>query len=80
MSSEWIDLSALWKIVVVGLLAGAGLPALYAVGIRALATGEQPGDERIWAGSKPGLGVAALCLAIVLAAIGYGIYLIVSSS
>ena len=34
---SWINLSALWKIVVYGLLAGAGLPALFAVGLRALA-------------------------------------------
>jgi hypothetical protein len=33
---SWIDLNALWKIVVVGLLMGAGLPALFAVGLRAL--------------------------------------------
>ncbi len=32
----WIDLHALWQIVVVGLLAGAGLPALFAVGLGAL--------------------------------------------
>ncbi len=80
MSHSWVNLGALWRILVVGLLAGAGLPAIYAVGIRALATGEQPGDERVWAGSRPGLAAAAVCLAVVLAAIGYGIYLIVSSS
>ena len=41
---SWINLSALWKIVVFGLIAGAGLPALFAVGLRAgrrgLAAGE----------------------------------------
>src|ERR1700689_3300995 len=34
---SWINLTALWKIVVFGLLAGAGLPALFAIGLRALA-------------------------------------------
>ena len=34
--NSWIDLHALWQIVVVGLLAGAGLPALFAVGLVAL--------------------------------------------
>ncbi len=34
---SWINLTALWKIVVYGLIAGAGLPALFAVGLRALA-------------------------------------------
>jgi hypothetical protein len=31
--NTWINLNALWKIVVVGLLTGAGLPALFAVGL-----------------------------------------------
>ena len=34
---SWINYKALWKIVVYGLIAGAGLPALFAVGLRALA-------------------------------------------
>lgn len=34
--NSWINLTALWKIVVVGLAAGAGLPALFALGLRAL--------------------------------------------
>ncbi|ACU74307.1 conserved hypothetical protein [Catenulispora acidiphila DSM 44928] len=34
--NSWINLTALWKIVVIGLLAGAGLPALFALGLRAL--------------------------------------------
>ena len=29
--NSWINLTALWKIVVIGLLAGAGLPALFAM-------------------------------------------------
>lgn len=40
---SWINLSAIWKIVVYGLLAGAGLPALFAVGIVALS---RPGRAR----------------------------------
>lgn len=70
---KWINLTAIWQILVVGLLAGAGLPALVAVGLRALAA---PGDVTV--GPSPArFAVAALCFAIVLAAIGYGIYLIV---
>jgi hypothetical protein len=40
---SWIDLTALWQIVVVGLLAGAGLPALFAVGLKLLSL---PGSDR----------------------------------
>ena len=73
---KWINLTAIWQILVVGLLAGAGLPALVAVGLRVLSPGSG-------AGSGPGsvavgrYGAALSCFAIVLAAIGYGIYLIV---
>jgi hypothetical protein len=70
---KWINLTAIWQILVVGLLAGAGLPALVAIGLRALAT---PGDVTVAPGPAR-VTVAALCFAIVLAAIGYGIYLIV---
>ena len=36
---SWINLSAIWKIVVFGLIAGAGLPALFAVGMYSLSKG-----------------------------------------
>jgi hypothetical protein len=90
--TSWINLTALWQIVVVGLLAGAGLPAVFAIGLRALAIGnpvlqttgtgsEASADSDHVSGGNPlGIAVAGLCFALVLAAIGYGIYLIVSAS
>lgn len=81
--NSWIDLDALWRIVVVGLIAGAGLPALFAVGLRALSltgAGAQPVDadsDKVVGGSPLGLAAAVLCFAVVLAAAGYGIYFIV---
>jgi hypothetical protein len=77
---SWINLSALWKILVFGLLAGAGLPALFAIGLRALAT---PGSrvrtagtdsDHVYGGNVLGLIIAAICLLIILAALGWGIY------
>jgi amino acid transporter len=82
--SSWIDLSAIWKIVVFGLLAGAGLPALFAIGMTALShgarsspgagsSGRSEGDVLV-GGSAAGMVIAAICFLIVVAAIGWGIY------
>jgi len=85
--NDWINLHALWQIVVVGLLAGAGLPALFAVGLRALslrpngapaAAGADAADDHVVGGSPVGIAAAGLCFAVVLAAVGYGIYIIVN--
>lgn len=84
--SSWINFSALWQIIVVGLLAGAGLPALFAVGLVALnrpgprAAAIGPDSDQVYAGNTVGLATAVICFAIVLAAIGYGIYLIVAGT
>ena len=67
---SWINLSALWKIVVFGLLAGAGLPALFAFGLRSLA---MPGarvqtagtdSDHVYGGNVLGAVIAALCFLI----------------
>ena len=84
---SWINLSAIWKIVVFGLLAGAGLPALFAIGMTSLSRGTRSsrgataaagsggseGDVLV-GGSVTGMIIAAVCFLIVLAAIGWGIY------
>jgi hypothetical protein len=77
--SSWINLAALWKIVVFGLIAGAGLPALFAVGLLALSRGPRTqaadADSDLIVGGNPvGVAAAALCFLIVLAAIAWGIY------
>ena len=83
----WIYFSALWQIVVPGLLAGAGLPALFAIGLRALAlaggggTTTPGGDataaassDKLYAGNPVGLIAGGVCFLIVLGAIGWGIW------
>ena len=88
--SSWINPTAIWQILAVGLLAGAGLPALVATGLRALtppsdasgvagagSAGGAGGQGFAAGASRTGVIVAALCFATVLAAIGYGIYLVV---
>ena len=81
--SSWIDFHALAKIVVVGLLAGAGLPAIFAIGLRVLAPphrGAGTAAEGTVTTAPANVAAASLCFAIVLAAVGYGIYLIVAGS
>ena len=39
-------LDALWQVVVVGLVLGAGLPALFALGVRAMSSGRTSPDGR----------------------------------
>jgi hypothetical protein len=84
--NSWINLDALWKIIVVGVVLGAGLPALFAVGLRALAIGStatvavEPGEGTqpgAAGGSMTGRVIAVLCFAVVLAGIGWGVYKIV---
>ena len=76
---SWIDLSAIWKIVVYGLIAGAGLPALFAAGLFALSRGPKAqtagADSDVVVGGNPlGMVIAAVCFLVILAAIGWGIY------
>jgi hypothetical protein len=93
--SSWINLSAIWKIVVFGLLAGAGLPALFAIGIISLSrggarssrgatatagtAGPGGGNDVLIGGSVIGMMIAAICFLIVAAAIGWGIFEIYQS-
>jgi hypothetical protein len=76
---SWINLSALWKILVFGLIAGAGLPAIFAMGLYSLSKGPKAqtagGDSDVVIGGNPlGILVAAICFLVVLAAIAWGIY------
>jgi hypothetical protein len=84
---SWINLTALWKIVVFGLIAGAGLPAIFAGGLYSLSLGPRThrvataggdadgGDSDVLiGGSVIGMIIAAIAFLIVLAAIGWGIY------
>lgn len=84
----WVNLSALWKIIVFGLIAGVGLPSLFALGVTALSHnrggsvatagghgGHAPATgDRLIGNSTAGAFIAVIAFLIVLAAIGWSIY------
>ena len=85
----WINFKALWQILAFGLIAGAGLPALFAIGLRTLslsggarartaAAGGGDSDS-IVGGSVVGMVIGGLCFAIVLAAVVWAIVIIYKS-
>lgn len=74
-------LDSLWQVVLVGLLLGAGLPAIFAFGLKALSVGETPDDSTGTtkvAVARPAVATAAavLCFAVVVVAIIAGILFI----
>lgn len=77
-------LDSLWQVLVVGLVLGAGLPALFALGLRSLNTGRTVaagvGGYGSPDSSKPspaGLAGAVVCVAILIAAVVFGIVVII---
>ncbi|MEV4642266.1 hypothetical protein AB0J80_33445 [Actinoplanes sp. NPDC049548] len=69
-------LEGAWKVLAAGLVLGAGLPALFGLGIRALAYGAG-GDAG--KGSPAGIVLGWVLFAIVLLGVALGITFIVAS-
>lgn len=80
MNNLTLALEGAWKVLVAGLLLGAGLPAIFALGIRSLALGTG-GDAELdhRPGNPMGKVLAAVFFGIVLLAVGLGIMTIVAS-
>lgn len=73
-------LEGAWKVLVAGLVLGAGLPVVFAFGIRSLAWGAGGDAEVDHAAPNPiGKVLAVVCFAVVLAAIALGITIIVAT-
>ena len=72
-------LQDIWKVLIYSLLLGAGLPVLYAVGVRASALGSAEGVETATADTYGrgrrafGRTVAVICFAVVLAGVALGL-------
>jgi hypothetical protein len=80
-----LALQGAWKVLVIGLVLGAGLPTIFAVGVRSMAYGAG-GDAEIHATGTTGpaahpLGrvLAVIAFAVVLAAVALGITFIVAT-
>ncbi|MFC9763272.1 hypothetical protein [Rhodococcus jostii] len=68
---------SLWQVVLIGLLFGAGLPAIFALGIRFLSLGVTTSADGHGATRTPAALFAGLaCFAVVLVAIVAGILFI----
>ncbi|QBJ95684.1 hypothetical protein ERC79_06665 [Rhodococcus sp. ABRD24] len=68
--------NSLWQVVLVGLLFGAGLPAIFALGLKSLSAGTHPDAEGAPLPSAAGKLGAAVCFAVVLIAIIAGILML----
>ena len=74
------SLDALWQVALVGLVLGAGLPALFALGVRSLNSGRvltAGGSDSVGTASAAGKAGAYVCFAICLLAVAFGIVVIV---
>lgn len=80
MNNLTLALDGAWKVLIVSLLLGAGLPALFAVGIRSSAMGVG-GDAEVHHAQPHPIGkyLAALCFLVVLAGVVFGITIVVAS-
>lgn len=80
MNNFGFALDAAWRVLLASLAFGAGLPVLFAIGIRALAWGVG-GDVAVGDGrpNRAGTIIAVVCFALVLGAVALGISYIVAS-
>ena len=73
---------ALWQVLLVGLLLGVGLPALFALGVRSLNSNRQlvsvgGAGEEVTKPSAVGLAGAVVCFGVCVLAVLFGILVIV---
>lgn len=79
MNNLWLALEGAWQVLLIGMLLGAGLPAIFALGIRALSYGVGGDADAVAHRPHPAAKVVAgLCFAVVLLAIAVGVGTIVA--
>lgn len=78
MSTIVNAITPIWKVLVVGLVLGAGLPALFSVGIRT-SSGTVSADGSTIAPSAAGRAAAVVCFVIVGLVVVAGIVVLAAS-
>lgn len=83
MGQLWAALDGAWRVLLVGMILGAGLPALFAFGVRALAwgTGGEAEVSLDGVALRPhpvGRAIAVTIFAVVVLAVAVGIGYIVA--
>ncbi|AQP46843.1 hypothetical protein BW730_04170 [Tessaracoccus aquimaris] len=80
MNNLWLALEGAWHVLLAGLLLGAGLPTIFALGVRALSYGVGADVDATDHTPHPvGKVLAGVCFGIVILAIVVGIGTIVAS-
>ena len=80
MNNLGFALDGAWRVLAAGLVLGAGLPAIFALGIRSLAWGYGGDAEVSHAAPNPvGKIVAYVCFAVVVVGVGLGILIVLGS-
>ena len=77
MHTVTLGLEAAWKVLLVSALLGAGLPTLFAAGVRAMAYGQ--GGAETGPAHPSGRIVAGLCFLVVVLGVVLGITYVVAS-
>lgn len=78
MNQVFAALDAAWRVLAIGLVLGAGLPALFSIGIRQSALARVPGSAGVHVHSGLHRTLAVLTFALVLAAVLLGLGYIVA--
>ncbi|MGC4110247.1 MAG: hypothetical protein QM747_07440 [Nocardioides sp.] len=71
-----------WKVLVYSVILGAGLPIVYALGIRSLALGSGAGTSEVEANparNPVGAVLAAICFLVVVAGVGVGLTYVIAA-
>ena len=80
MNNLWLALEGAWQVLLVGLVLGAGLPTIFALGIRALSYGVGADVDATDHEPHPFAKVVAyFCFGIVVLAIALGIGTVIAS-